>query len=242
MKLALLCPTRERVGSVRRLVDSILATTTDTNNIILYLGIDDDDPTKGEVEEMVSEYSFVKVITVPSDGTGEFIGLGKIWNHMVTEVPDEIFAMIGDDMVFETKNWDVEILGEFERSADKIILVHCNDGMRGINEPLAVNSFISRIYYETFGQYVREEWKHEYHDTWLHDVFTRLGRRIYRHDIVLFHHHPCNPNSEAVGDKTTERLDSSRTHNNDANPHKSFEDLIPLRVAEVAKLQEIING
>ena len=240
MKIALLCPTRERIGSVKRLMDSILATTTDLENIVLYLGVDSDDPTKTELEELIAGHTFIKSIVIPSDGT--FIGLGKIWNLMVEEVPDQIFAMIGDDMVFETKNWDVEILNEFEKSGDEIILVHCNDGMRGANDPLAVNSFISRKYYETFVYYVREEWKYEYHDTWLHDVFTRLKRRVYRHDIVIFHHHPCNPNSATVSDKINDRLHESHTPKDDSNPHKSFEDLIPIRVQEVTKLQEIING
>lgn len=238
-KIALLCPTRERVGSVKRLVESLVATTTNFENVNLYLGIDEDDPSIKEVEEYTSQFPFIKILNIPS--TGEFAGLGFIWNRMVEDVPDEILAMIGDDMVFETQNWDNEILGEFDRS-DGIILVHCNDGMREAHEPLAVNSFISRKYYETFGYYVREEWKHEYHDTWLHDVFTRLGRRVYRHDLVIFHHHPCNPNSPAVPDKITERLDSSRPTKDHSNPHRSFEDLIPIRVEEVNKLREIING
>lgn len=243
MKIALLCPTRERVKDVKRLIESLLNTTSDLDNITLYLGVDSDDPTKAEIETYVDDVTCIEIITIPS--TGSFIGLGKIWNLMVKEAPEEILGMIGDDMVFETRDWDTTIIDEFKKRKDNVLMVHCNDGMRGAgnpfpnHKPLAVNSFIHRLYYETFGRYVREEWKHGYHDTWLHDVFEFVGRRVYTHDIKINHLHVSNPNSDAVVDEVTNRLNQAYVEL--SNPEKVYDNLIKVRKEEAKKLQEIID-
>ena len=245
MKIALLCPTRERVKDVKRLIESLLATTNNLENITLYLGIDDDDPTKGEFSEYSSDANFIKIVDIAPSPDGKFLGLGKIWNLMVKEAPEEILAMIGDDMVFETQDWDTTIINEFKKHKDNVLMVHCNDGMRGAgnpfpnHKPLAVNSFVHRLYYETFGQYVREEWKHGYHDTWLHDVFEFVGRRVYTHDIKINHLHVSNPNSGAVVDEVTNRLNQAYVEL--SNPEKIYNDLLKARKEEAKRLQEIID-
>ena len=239
MKIALLCPTRERVKDVKRLIESLLATTNNLENITLYLGIDDDDPS-----DYSNDSDFIKIVNIPS--TGSFIGLGKIWNLMVKEAPEDILAMIGDDMVFETKDWDIAILNEFKKKKDNVLMVHCNDGMRGVGnpypniKPLAVNSFIHRLYYETFGYYVREEWKHGYHDTWLHDVFDKVNRRVYNHNIKINHLHVSNPNAESKGDAISARL--SEGFHSISNPQQVYNNLQNVRNVEAKRLQEIIDN
>lgn len=238
-RIALLCPTRERPEQVKRLIESLIRTTDSFENVTLYLGIDEDDPTFNQVSEMCC-YGWTKVIKISNNGT--FIGLGKIWNIMVSQISDDIFTMIGDDMTFETKDWHKEILKEFENSSDKVLLVHTNSGIRPAEQAFADNSFIHRIYYDTFGYYVREDWKHWFHDTWLHDVFTKLNRRVYRHDILIYHHHPDNPNIKVQPDKITQRLNDSKQDWWDPNdPFRTFRAKEDIRIAEVKKLQEIIG-
>lgn len=242
MKIALLCPTRERISSVKRLIDSIINTASDLNNINLYLGIDADDLTKLEILKFEQEYDFVKCIPIHNEG--KFLGLGKIWNMLVENIQDDIFCMIGDDMVFETKDWDLDVLNEFKDS--KIKLVHYNDGMRGEGNPfpsappLAVHSFVHRIYYDTFGYYVREEWKHGYHDTWLHDVYSMINKRIYKHNIKINHLHISNPAANNVADSISHNL--SRAYNEIADPQKLYNSLISIRQQEANKLKELINA
>lgn len=242
MKIALLCPTRERIDSVKRLANSIVNTVDDVYNINLYLGVDEDDPTKSEIMKLEQEHVFVK--WVPIYNYNKFLGLGKIWNMMVENIQDDIFAMVGDDMVFETKNWDADVLVEF--SCDKIKLLHYNDGMRGQGNPfsstppLAVHSFIHRIYYDTFGYYVREEWKHGYHDTWLHDVYSMINKRIYKHNIKINHLHISNPVANTVADSVSHNL--SNAYNEIANPQKLYNSLISIRQQEADKLKELINA
>ena len=243
MRIALLCPTRERVYNVKRLVNSILQTTNNLDNLTLYFGVDKDDPTLTEVREYTSQYSFIKIIEI--DNAGTFLGLGKIWNLMVKDAPEDILSMVGDDMVFETIGWDNMVIDEFINKG-RIKLLHFNDGMKGPGNPLshlsplAVNSFIHRIYYDTFGYYVREEWKHWYHDTWLHDVFSMAEKRVYHHDCIIRHLHPDNPQYKGTIDKITTNLNNSRICVN--NPQKVYDDLLSVRKQEAEKLRELSNA
>lgn len=239
MKIALLCPTCERIDHIKRLIDSIENTVSDQNNITLHLGIDVDDPTHETVYDMAKTKSYINIIDIQNDH--KFLGLGKIWNLMAAQAKEEIFAMIGDDMVFETKDWDKKIIDEFAiNPLPTIKLVHCNDGMRGPGNvysnvrPLAVNSFIHRTYYDVLGYYTREEWKHGFHDTWLQDVFTKLDRITYRHDIVIKHlHHSLNGST----DKVSEVLESNwETDSN--NKTEYYNSLESIRRQEVEILKQ----
>lgn len=200
MKIALLCPTRSRPNDVIRLIRSIEGTARKLSNIKLYLGVDPDDETVHEVDECIQFKSYITKIVFP--GHTKFPGLGVLWNHMASQAPEDIFAMVGDDFVYETPGWDAKIIKQFEEGPqDNLLLVHCNDGLHGPGNkhsrsygmepgiPLAVNSFIHRRYYELNGYYLREEFKHQFLDTWLDNIFHDINRKIYRHDIMIQHMH-----------------------------------------------------
>jgi len=234
MKIALLCPTRNRLKDVTRLIAS-LCDTGDSINYTLYLGIDSDD----KDYDALPEKEWIR--KVPSGGGTEFIGLGKIWNNMMKHVTEDILMMVGDDMTFETQGWDQEIIKEFEDiPPDKMKLVHCNDGMRGEGNPIpeappfAVAPFIHRRYYDVIGIYAREEWKHGYHDTWINDVYTIMDRKKYRHDIMIRHRHIYNPDSNALPDSTSHRLCAG--YDSVPNSLAQYNDMYPMRAEEAKRL------
>jgi hypothetical protein len=119
-----------------------------------------------------------------------------MWNGMAKKIDADIYAMIGDDMMFKTQAWDIDVNKEFENAPkDKIIMVHCNDGMRGPGNqyaqipPLCVNFFIHKNYINTTGYFVEPYMENTHHDTWPQIVFDTLKRTVYRHDILIKHLH-----------------------------------------------------
>ena len=188
MRIALLVPSRERIDLKRVLAKSVLDTVDNINNVNLYFGIDDDDPTKKHAEEIVLQYPFVKVI--PIHNNGKFDGLGKLWNICARATTEEIMAMIGDDMEFISKSWDTKILEEFNDEncpKDNIKMVYCYDGRHG--RSIAVNAFVHRAYMNLTGYFMREEFKVDFIDLWLQQVFDSIGRLKYRGDIHIEHKH-----------------------------------------------------
>ena len=187
MKIAILVPSRERMNRRLTMLMSILTSVKDINNVNVYFGVDEDDPTRDRIKKIAAAIPCVKIVDIKNDG--KFIGLGKMWNLCADASTEEIISMIGDDMVFATPGWDEMLIEEFKKSpADKIYGVHCNDGYHG--EKLAVNFFCLRKYADLMdGKFMREEFKINWIDQWLHQVFSSVGRLKYRGDIMIEHRH-----------------------------------------------------
>ena len=187
MKIAILVPSRERMNRRLTMLMSILTSVKDINNVNVYFGVDEDDPTRDRIKKIAAAIPCVKIVDIKNEG--KFIGLGKMWNLCADASTEEIISMIGDDMVFATPGWDEMLIEEFKKSpADKIYGVHCNDGYHG--EKLAVNFFCLRKYADLMnGKFMREEFKINWIDQWLHQVFSSVGRLKYRGDIMIEHRH-----------------------------------------------------
>jgi len=186
LKIAILVPSRERMNRRVTMLLSILATVKDINNVNIYFGVDEDDPTKETIKKIASAIPCVKIVDIKNEG--KFIGLGKMWNLCTDASNEEIISMIGDDMVFKTPNWDQMIIDEFKNAPkDGIYAVHCNDDCHG--PKLAVNLFCNRKLVEVTGRFMREEFKINWIDQWLHQLFNAFGRLKYRGDIMIEHRH-----------------------------------------------------
>ena len=188
MKIAILTPSRERMDRRRALVESIASTVASQDSVRLYLGVDDDDPTRLEIASYAEDFPFVRIVEVHNGG--RFMGLGRLWNVCAAAAGEDVLAMVGDDMVFRTTGWDEMVLDEFSPSRcqpDMLKLVHCRDGLQ--NGRIAVNSFIHRRYAELVGHYARQEFEIDYIDRWLHETFKAIDRVVYRDDILIEHMH-----------------------------------------------------
>jgi len=146
--------------------------------------------------------------------------------------------MIGDDMVFISKNWDIEIIKEFSGAnlpKDKIKMVYCRDGH--FNGYLAVNHFLHRRYIEINGYYMREEFMSWGVDTWIHLVFRAMDRHKYRNDIYI-EHKQHNPNDKKQKpDSTTKRITSNGSGNSISIMAKTFNN----RLEEVRRFYYLLG-
>ena len=231
MKIAILVPSRERMNRRLTMLMSILTSVKDINNVNVYIGVDEDDPTKDKIKKIAAAIPCVKIVNIKNEG--KFIGLGKMWNLCVAESNEEIISMIGDDMVFLTPNWDEMLIEEFKKAPpDKIHGVHCNDGYHG--EKLAVNFFCLRKYAELMeGKFMREEFKINWIDQWLHQLFKSMGRLNYRGDIMIEHRH------WVLGkDKRDTVADRMATADKDKISDKLWFDLTNERIKDVWKLED----
>jgi len=187
-KIALLVPSRERIDKKKNLITSIKKTVDDIDNVKLYLGTDLDDPTREQTLQLVRDNTFVENVDI--DNKGKYMNLGVLWNICARASKEEILAMVGDDMIFLSKNWDKEIIGEFtgpKCPVDNFKMVYCYDGRHG--KRIAVNAFIHRIYYDINGYFMREEFPVDKVDIWFQQIFKAFDRLVYRGDIHIEHLH-----------------------------------------------------
>lgn len=233
MKIAVLVPSRERMNKRLTLISSIVTTVKDINNVQIYLGVDEDDPTLFLAKKLEAAFPFLTVVTIKNEG--QFLGLGKLWNILAEASTEDIISMVGDDMVFKTQNWDEELLTEFKNApSDNIKAVHCNDDMH--KSKLAVNLFCHRKYVDVMGRFMREEFKINWVDQWLHQVFSAFGRLKYRDDIMIEHRHWVLGKSNH--DNTAARMAQADVGK---ISDKLWYDLVDERIKDVEKLAFYLN-
>jgi rhodanese-related sulfurtransferase len=235
MKIAMLIPTRERPNLQLTLISSIITTVSDINNVDIYFGVDEDDKYFNIMEKIVKAIPCVKMI--PIQNNGKFIGINRIWNILADNCKEEIFGYAGDDFIWKTPNWDLEILKEFNEEnlpKDKIKLVYCYDGHR--NGDLCTNAFTHRQYYEVIGYLCRQEFLINYSDSWLYQSFNAFGRLKYRPDITIFHNHWIY--NGRPKDATANRMLSD---NKDRFSDEMWAKLKPELHNDIKKLGEYLN-
>jgi len=233
MKIAILVPSRERMNRRLTMLMSILTSVKDINNVNIYLGVDEDDPTRDRIKKIAAAIPCVKIVDIKNNG--QFIGLGKMWNICTDNSTEEIISMIGDDMVFTTPGWDEMIIEEFKNApADNIKAVHCNDGCHG--SKLAVNLFCNRKYAQIMGRFMREEFKINWVDQWLHQEFSAFNRLTYRGDIMIEHRH------WVLGKDTRDSVaDRMAVADKDKISDKLWHDLVQERINDVNKISKYLN-
>ncbi len=236
MKVSLLVPSRERLNLKLTLISSIITTVKDINNVELIFGIDEDDPTRDTVYKMAEAIPFVKIVDIKNEG--KFIGINKIWNLLYPHAEGDILGYIGDDMIFKTPDWDVEILKEFNADNlpdDKLKLVHCFDGCRDYDE-LCVNAFIHKKYTEIVGYLCRPEFLINYSDSWLYQSFKAFDRIKWKKDIHIQHNHWVFGKRDR--DNVADRMLSD---NKDRISDKLWDDLSEERKRDIEKISKYLN-
>lgn len=232
MKIALLCPVRERMELNIRLERSLVDTTIDSNNVTLFYGVDHDDvQTMDSLQKLSVKSPVMKVVKYPP--VDQYMGVGWLWNHMAMNlVPKDydILAMIGNDMIFKTIGWDVKVIQHFHNiSKDGLKMVHCDDGFQ--HGRIAVNSFIHRKYIEYTGYYVREEFKVDWIDTWLHEVFKGIGRCVYLPDVLIEHNH------WSIGKMNKDNVVNRMRDNENGRSEQLYKDMTSIRYNEIRMLK-----
>lgn len=234
-KIALLCPSRERLNRKLTVLSSLLTTVKNPDNITLFFGIDEDDPTLDTIERIARGVNFVKIIYVPKISTPP--NIHKIWNYCAQQVmldgQYDILALTADDFIFRTKDWDEMIIDEFSGAKlppDKLKLVTCNDTHK--NGELPINYFIHRRYVEMVGYIARPDFIINWCDNWIKTSFEAFGRYYYRPDIIIEHNHwVYSGQPDEVGKRMMEREGGSKANSDDLWPK-----LEPQRYEEVLKI------
>jgi hypothetical protein len=221
-RIALVCPTRNRVRQVEQMVQSAMATAAGPVEVVLYA--DDDAP-------LPDRFSKTRGVTVV---TGPRILLSEAWNTAAGLASADILMHCGDDIVFRTPGWDERVVREFAKVPDRIVFVHGNDLLQGPN--LGTHGFLHRRWVDAVGYLVPPHFSSDYNDTWLTEVADKLGRRVYLPDVVTEHMHPLA--GKAEWDLThRERLERHKADDVD----QLYKQLAAQREADVAKLRAVMS-
>ena len=219
MNILILCPTRGRPEQMKRMLNSLMETSTVLPEIVFY--IDDDDNAS---QSCMMEIATSRVRAV----IGPRIVMSEMWNKCAQSATGEILLLSGDDVVFRTKGWDDQVRRAFAAFPDRLVLVHGDDGLHG--NKFGTHCFLHRAWIDAVGYFTPPYFSSDYGDTWINDVFNAVNRRICL-PFVTEHMHPLAGKGE--WDKThKERL---ARHASD-NVEKLYRDLAPKRFDDIQKV------
>lgn len=225
MAISLLLPTRGRPGKMVRCYESIKNTVSNTNAVELVIVCDENDD-----ETIVAAKKLYGLPTTIIIDEQKFAV--EKWNDAAKRCTGDFICPIGDDIVFETKDWDIKILEEFKRWPSTIGLVYCDDNTW--HGSMTTNFFISREWYIIAGLFP-DGLRHNFSDRWFDDISNVIGRRVYRGDILLNHMHYAF-NRSVENDETYAIQEPWKNHDK-----QYYNDTAHIRIQLAEKLKQRIQ-
>lgn len=173
--LSLIVPTRQRVGSLRNLLDSLHATALAPGALEVVLVVDaDDGPT---LAFRHAGLALTPVVIPP----GRTMGTLNAEGYRASR--GDFVMLLNDDVVAQTPGWDEKVLRRLRRFPDGIVLVHVNDTL--LRDNLCTFPIVSRTFCKLAGGICPVEYVRYRIDDHIEDVFNLLGRLGHRRTIYL---------------------------------------------------------
>ena len=185
--ISILTPVRKRPDNIRRMIKSIKDTMSYETNIQLIYRAD-------ETDELINNPDFMAECFLNIDerlyihfliGPETFPDLGCLWNECLEGCTGDIMQIGGDDLVYETKNWDKKIADKAGTFQDEVYLIWGADAIH--NQTLATHGFVSRKWIETVGWFTPPCGLTYANDNFIHEIAARIGRHCFLGDVMIKH-------------------------------------------------------
>ena len=194
-KFTIMFPTRERPDLLKDLLDSILKTTSNTEDIEVLIAYDNDDEV---TKKFIAAYKCWSKWVNWVECARSLNFSRDYYNRMAKMATGEYFIICNDDAIFETQNWDVLAEQEILRRSggrDSVFMGWIEDGLgqyraQGFSDYCCF-PMIGRDGYEALGVVFPERIPTWGADIWIASVFGIIGR-IYKLPITIRHLTPHN--------------------------------------------------
>ena len=230
-KFSVICPTRNRITNLIRFMSSMDATVSHRDKLEYMFYVDSDDTMTQTFLSAKKEQDNRVVMVV-----GERIIFSQMFNEIALRSTGDVLFMTGDDIIMQTRDWDLLVEQEFSKVKDKLLVVSTRDGIQ--NEKIATHSFIGRPWVDTLGYLTLGIFPGDYVDNWLTDVARGVNRLVYRDDIFVEHLHP-NIGKGPLDSTYQEKFMQTARHNT-ANRYYT-EEIQSLIREDIKKLNNYID-
>lgn len=188
--ISLILPTRNRPDNLKRLYQSLVATTSNINEVELCFYVDEDDAQSLPVITELAEKINVQCI-LGEAAPSVRVPVWFLQNTVQKDGTGPIYIFAADDIVFKTKGWDELVTNQFDQFKDKIALVYGPDGFQKGPVPVCTHGFIHQHWIDVVGYLFPPYFNVCYVDQWVTEIAEMIGRRFYRTDLDIEHVHPA---------------------------------------------------
>jgi len=203
-KICLMLPTYKRIDRLSSFIYSVYGTVSDINNVCFSFCVNINDK---ETRNFLNSYNWhdkncFEIIDEDTIQPNLSLYFNKMYKE--TKFKDAIVSMLGDDMLFKTKEWEFRILDIVNKYDGKAI-VYCDDNFTA-HESCAVNLFTTREMIELTNKPFMCEY---FHADMIDAIWTMVGMMTgtihYLPDVIIQHNHSSAQPKE-LWDETYQRL------------------------------------
>ena len=174
------------------MINTAYNTVSDKNKIEFLIYLNEDDPKLKEYKQILDPKHYVV-------GPDQFTCFS--WNQMAEQSKGDIVMLAGDDIQFQTSNWDLEVEKVFDIFKDKICMVipwDANGKGKGVqhkdktvpviveDEPIgAPHFFVHKNWIDTLGYFAPPFFWHWYVDSYTQAVSRKLKRCVLLPYVIV---------------------------------------------------------
>ena len=176
--ISICCPSRGRPTLAKRMADSALTTAKNKNiEILFYLNHDD-----AELENYKKLLKDFNVNVGPDQSTC------LSWNQLSDRAIHDYVFLMGDDVIFETQNWDEKVINEFEKHKDRLLVVGpwVGKNIKGSNKKTKAcpHYIVHKNWINALGYLAPPIYWHFYVDTHTQEVAAGLDRYVWLENVI----------------------------------------------------------
>jgi len=225
-----ICPSRERPDVCIKMIESFW-NTAKSAKLVIYL--DKDDPKRKEYFKIIS-ISEEKRKPLPRFHINKRMTTTAIFNKALKQYPDyKYYLLINDDVIFETKNWDISFIKHLEKKNGGV--VYAND-LLNINLPTF--PCIDARMAKALGWLQLPTLNHLYGDNVWHYIATKLNKLFFMKHIVIEHRTWMNKKSQV--DNVYKRTNSKEMYDKDQDAFRTW--MAKDSENDIRKIKEILDG
>lgn len=190
VKFSLLCPSRDRLNLLENLIQSIIDTTSNLEDVELLIAIDSDDLDTAKYFED-KEYPF-KVKVFIRDRSDYINRDYYSWLAFFSE--GKYLQVIGNDIVFKVKDWDKIICEKIEEylkdKPDRIACIGIRDNHSKMTENPRFSCFpiVTKEAYKSVGFILHPELKTWGADAAIYELYNGVKRYLMINDCIYIEH------------------------------------------------------
>ncbi len=210
-------PSRGRPHFVTRLINSAFGKANKIENVVVKYYLNDDDPDLQKylafLEPLKKQYKkSVQWIVGPDQNTIQS------WNQICESVNADYYMLAGDEVQFQTQDWDIKVDETKQKYPDGIFCTAVFDGRENrATEKRCTQPIVTKEWRQALGYFWAPFLWHWQVDRYTGDLANAIDRLVYRKDIFV--------EIKKLKDKTGKRMRGQGVFDRDEYVYKKHKEL-----------------
>lgn len=176
---SVLCPTRNRPDQLIAMMQSCLENASNSNLIEFCLYIDNDDFSY-DINKLFEISVNTRIVRGPK------MPLSLTFNSLLTVANGEFYFYTGDDVIFQSLNWDKSLKDPLLGVPDRLGATYGND-LASYEQKYATHGMVHYNWISLFGYIFTPHMKDNGTDFWISEVARKAKRLFYCPEVIVEH-------------------------------------------------------